>query len=153
MIILTIIAYKLIKRTDRSLRTYIYGSDDGKRPPVDIILHTSFYPLLFFLTTFSLLNWGFCVIATIIVLPIFLLFKPSENSLFQNRVCYNLMFLLSFPMLIFYPLGWFPHLFTFEITTWIYQHYKLYFSLLYPFLCFIYIPLNLSHFVTSFTNY
>lgn len=117
---------------------------------------TSLLPLLLFLGVFGLVNFSFCALAAAITIPLFCLFEvPAIShpaSRFLNTLHFLLMVALSLPAICLLSHVYFGlplELIVSSFQTFVAQSFQ-YHSLLVPFLCFIYFPLNVSHLLLYF---
>jgi len=103
-------------------------------------------PIILFISSFSLLNFSFCLFCGILMVPLYSLLTPSQNTLLQVSQIILLIIISPLALLlcstIYLQMDYEALLkFLAKIVT---QH-QLFSNLTYPFFCFIYLPTNLSY--------
>jgi len=103
-----------------------------------LLLLVSFIPAAVLLTTFSLLNFSFCFIASIIVTPICIIVTtfPIGTSIVK------LLLILLSPPVIYAIIAYASELSILELAYTSWSSFSSYYSLAYPFFWLLYVPLH-----------
>ena len=137
-------------RADLQLCTYLYNMK-GKEPlftpaqrevKVKVTMMLSWIPVLFSLSTFSLLNFSFCLLASVLMGVITLIFRPTRRSRQRDIVNAVALIVLSLPIIQ----ELLQHYFEVDALALSISLYQTYGSLIFPFLTLVYFPYTLSLF-------
>lgn len=150
-IVISSLTLKLVSKVDANVVKYIYAeheslamSDEAKQVKARVITLISWIPVIMFLSTFSLLNFPFCLLASIVIGLITLVFRPTHKSRRKDFVCGFGLLLVSLPALHYYSSVYLPY--SSETFYWFFFLYHRYSSLMFPFFTLIYFPHTLSLF-------
>jgi len=148
-LLISTITIKLVKRTDSAVGQYLQVKNEEKNEiftdlplKAKVVTLVSWFPVIMFLSCFSLLNFPFCLLASVVVGFIALVLRPTHSSRKRDILCAFGLVVVSLPVLHQIVMPYFP----FDpILYAIFLHYR-FSSLIFPFLTIIYFPFVLSLF-------
>lgn len=142
------VALVVVRLVDRRLAGFIYGAaepqwtQEQREVKAKVVTLVSWLPVLMFLSSFSLLNFPFCLLASMVMGAITLVFRPTHRSKMRDFVSALGMCALFLP-----SVRWLLYLYSpvdmFGYAIYLYLRYSV---LIFPFLCLIYFPYTLSLF-------
>jgi len=123
----------------------------------------SFKPLsclsmFLFISTCSLLNFSFCLLSAITILPVYTLIAPTNNRVL--RYCQILLLLVFSPVAVLFFLSIYLDCYgesnigtggLLSLLATLFEHFRLFSNLTYPFLCLVFIPTNLEFLYAIYT--
>ena len=145
---IAVVAFVSVSAVDRKLSQVIYGSTEPKwnqeqrEVKAKVITLVSWLPVLMFLSSFSLLNFPFCLLASMVMGAITLVLRPTHRSRARDFISALGLCVLFLP-----SVRWLLYLYTpidmFGYSIYLYLRFSV---LIFPFLCLIYFPYTLSLF-------
>jgi len=128
-------------------KSFLFGKESSKQ--MDLVSFKAFssLPALLFISTFSLMNFSFCLFCGILMVPVTMIWWTTIQPTPTTKLSFWMQLLLLL-ILSPVPLGLSASLYLninmLQLLATIVEQYRLFRNLLFPFLSLIYLPITLS---------